>query len=156
ALHMRFDPGRRIQQHKGNLRRRRNIDFGAHRTNLRYEIDDEADFGLRGGLFIIFEFGPWRECEKAIARMLLWRCERPKLLGEKRHEGMQELDDLLADKGGRLACLNFIGTVVALKEGFGKLEIPVAKNIPDEFIDRIRRIVETVALNRRRHLGDRL
>src|SRR5262245_54601345 len=85
--------------------------------------------------------------------MLFRSCNSPKLFGHERHEGMQKLEDLFTHKGGCRAGLDLVRPVVALQDGLCQFEIPIAKNIPDKFVDGVGRIVETVGFNCLRHLG---
>ena len=62
---------------------------------------------------------------------------RPNLFGHEWHERMQQAQRLLKRPfGGRLH-FGFGGDILALQGGFGKLNIPVAKAVPDKLIDAV-------------------
>ena len=69
---------------------------------------------------------------------------------------MQELDDFFEHESSRGARLVLGRPVRALQQRLGEFEIPIAENVPDETIRGVGGIIETIALDRRRHLGNGL
>ena len=63
---------------------------------------------------------------------------RPQLLGDERHEGMEQLHRAFEHEGDGRARLFLLGPVLALQDGLRELEIPIAETVPDEAIDRRR------------------
>ena len=76
--------------------------------------------------------------------------DAPQLLGDERHERMQQLQDLVERPGGSGARLVLGGAVGAGEHRLGQLEIPVAVDVPDEAVGRAGRLVELVGFDRRR------
>ena len=139
-----MDLRRGADKHERELRGWRHIHLRAHRADFRDKLDDEADLGFRRRIFAALESRPFGQRQQTRAGQLGRGRDRPKLLGHEGHEGMQELDDLIEDKGRGGAGLVLGRTVRALQERLGEFEIPVTKNIPDETIGGVGGIVETI------------
>ena len=84
------------------------------------------------------------------------RRDAPQLLGDERHERMQQLQRLVAHPGDHGARLGLGRAVRAGQHGLRELQIPVAVDVPDEAIGRAGRLVEAIALDRRGDLARRL
>ena len=72
---------------------------------------------------------------------------RPKLFGDKRHEGVQQAQRPVQSPGGRRAGLGLRRLILALQGRLDKLQIPIAEDIPDKTVERARRLIETVGLD---------
>ena len=59
----------------------------------------------------------------------------PDLLREEGHEGMEELQGLNEDIAQHILGILLCGLILPLEPGFGKLDIPIAKIVPDKVID---------------------
>ena len=59
----------------------------------------------------------------------------PDLLGDKRHERVQELEDIRQDIQQHLLRAAGAALVAAVETGLGELDIPVAVRVPDEIVD---------------------
>ena len=66
----------------------------------------------------------------------------PDLLGDERHHRMQELGRLAQHEGRDGARLVLLRPVLALQDRLGELDVPVADDAPDEFVERVGRLVE--------------
>ena len=97
------------------------------------------------------ELRPGRERQQAFARAGPARAvSAPQLLGEERHERVQELEDHVAHPGRHRPRLGLGRAVRAGQHGLDQFEIPVAEDVPDEAVDRVRRLVEPVGFDRLR------
>ena len=76
--------------------------------------------------------------------------DRPKLLGQERHEGMQHRVDHVEHVGDRRLRLG-LGRRIGrgpLQHRLREFEMPVAEHAPDEPISRVRGVVEAIGLDR--------
>src|SRR6516162_4028125 len=95
---------------------------------------------------------PRRQREQAVSLgALLLRSNPPKLLGDERHEWMQQLEYLVAHPGNHGSGLVLRGRVTLGQNRLGKLEIPIAETVPDKTVHCRCSFVEPAALDR---LGD--
>ena len=117
--------GRGAHQHERDLRAGRHVRLRAGRADLADEIDDPADLGLGRFVDESLERRPGGEGQDALPAPAL-----PQLLGEERHEGVQELADDVEHMGGRGARLVAGRLVAALQHGLGELDVPVAEHGP--------------------------
>ena len=76
----------------------------------------------------------------------------PQFLGDERHDRVQQDQALVQHPFHRRLRFRLGGGIVALKQGFGELHVPVADLAPDKAIQRLRRVVEAVGRKRRVHL----
>ena len=154
------------------------VHFRAHRADRGDEIDHPADLGFGGGIAEIAGIErqqdrrkqpvvrargrhqdrlfrrqraglarPFGQYQQAVA---LGR-HRPQLLGDEGHERVQQFQNLVARPRHHGTRLGFRRALLAHQHGLGEFEIPVAIDVPDEPVDRGRRIVETIGFDR---LGD--
>ena len=88
------------------------------------------------GLFLFGEvqlhmvLGPLLEHEE----IALMRQRLPDFLGNKGHEGMQQLENIGQNTAQHLLRVDLGRLVVALEAGLGQLDIPVAVVVPDEIV----------------------
>ena len=78
---------------------------------------------------------------------LFRRALRPQLLGDEGHEGMQQHERLVEHESGHGARLGRGFGLAAGEDRLDQLQIPVAIDVPDEMVDRARRLVEAEALS---------
>ena len=91
------------------------------------------------------------QCEHTGAFRPLLPCQTPDLLGDKGHKGLQQTAGFINHIGNGGLRFRFGRTILAQENRLGQFKIPIAHDIPDEAIGRIRRIIETIGLNR---MGD--
>ena len=96
--------------------------------------------------------GPGIERQHVAALGALLRGDAPKFLGDERHERMQQLQDFIERPGRGGAGLGFGRAVGPGQHRLDQFQIPVAIDVPDETVERVRRVVELVGLDRRRDL----
>ncbi len=90
---------------------------------------------------------PLAQSEDRLALLAVLDHMPPQLLGDERHEGMQELQALVEHPGGAGARLGLGLLVVAGEDRLDQLEIPVAEDAPDELVDGGGRLVELVGFD---------
>src|SRR5579863_6384117 len=92
---------------------------------------------------------PSTQSEQMFANSTLLCGDAPKLLGDKRHEWMQKLENFIERPGRGGARLAPCCAVRTCEHRLDQLEIPVAVDVPDEAINRRGRFVEFISLDRR-------
>ncbi len=81
----------------------------------------------------------------------------PDLLGDEGHQRMQRAQQRLEHRHQRAACAALLrfGRGLALQDGLGELQVPVAELVPGEFVQRRRREIEAIVGERAFHLRER-
>ena len=117
----------------------------------RDQIDHPADLGFGLGVVEPVVLRPRRQHQQRVAPGPGLGGDAPQLLGDERHERMQQLEDFVERPGRHGARLVLGRAVRPGQHRLRQLEIPVAIDVPDEAIGRARRLVEPVGFDR---LGD--
>ncbi len=118
--------------------------FPAHGADLGDELDDPTNLRLSLGIGGESGLRPWPQRENLRARRTFFALDRPKLLGQERHEGVQQREDLIENIGDRCLRLRPRRTALAcLQHGLGEFEMPVAEDVPDEAVGGVGGVVES-------------
>ena len=138
---------RRRDQRQRRLSGRRHAHFRAHRADFRDEVDHPADLRLGGRVDREAGARPRTERQHAVARRPGLAFDRPQLLGDERHERVQQGVDRVEDMGDRRLGLR-LGRrrLGGLQHRLGEFEAPVAEHAPDEAIGGVGGVVEAIRL----------
>ena len=96
-------------------------------------------------------FGQSRQHQQRVALRPRLAGDAPQLLGDERHERVQQLQDFVEHPGRRRARLVLRRAIRPGQHRLRQFDVPVAIDVPDEAIGRAGRLVELVGLDR---LGD--
>ena len=132
----------------------RDVELGARRPYGTDQTHQPAELRLGPGVDkISVEARPLSADQQAAgpAEQLL-----PQLLSDERCDRMQQVESLRQHPGGGVAGLRLRLGLVAEKQGFGQLDVPVAEGVPEKVVEPKRGIVESVGLERARDRRGRL
>src|SRR5207245_538700 len=116
------------------------------------EVHDRRHLALRGRIAVLLRHTRVR-CPHD--RIPLVRQPLPDLLGDERHERMQEPQGRLEHANERRLRARALAGVLGVVEGqLRDLQIPVAELVPQELVQRGGRVAEPVFLERRASFGD--
>ena len=119
----------------------------AHRAHLADQADQPADLLVGLGIGEALEHRPGRQAQQVLALHADLDQPRPQLLGDERHERVQQLQDLVQHPGRGGARLGLGRLVLAVQHRLDQLEVPVAERAPRELVDGAGRLVELVGLD---------
>ena len=139
------------------IERRRRTHFRANRADFRDEFDDPADLRLGGPVDGKIGVGPRTQRQKAVPGRALLAFNLPQLLGQEGHEGMQQAVDDIENIGDRRLGFRLQGALLApLQNRLRQLQMPIAKQVPNEAIRGVGGIVEPEGFDGCAGLRDRL
>ena len=123
----------------------RHVQLGARRADVGDQLHQPSDLGI-GGSVDRRRHGPRLADQRAVLGTMASLV--PDLLGDERHHRMEQLSRLAQHEGRDGARLILLGTVGALQSGFAELDVPVADDAPDKFVERRRRVVQAILCQR--------
>ncbi len=137
AFKPRFGDRIRANQQQRDFCRWRHVQLRACRAGLSDKVHHPVNFGF--GLRVDQvrrEFRPLLNNEHAGALLAEVPQPRPKLLGDEGHERVQHDQDLIERPRRGAPRFRLRGFILAIEQWLDEFEIPIAIDIPNEFVER--------------------